>query len=111
MNSNAAPTDAAPIDVATTALTGPLSLTNTDNSPASLFLKDDNQGSIALAHNPVFHARTKHIDIQHHYIHDKVAAGRIDLQYIPMSEMIVDGMTKALTQAKFQLFVKQMQMA
>ncbi len=73
LTSNAARPDAAPIDVATTVPTGPLSLTNTDNSPASLFLKGDNQGSIALAHNPVFHARTKHIDIQHHYIHDKVA--------------------------------------
>ena len=31
-------------------------------------LKGDNQESIALAHNPVFHTQTKHIDIQHHYI-------------------------------------------
>ncbi len=74
-------------------------------------LKGDNQGSIALAHNPVFHARTKHIDIQHHYIHDEVAPGRIDLQYMPTSEMIADGLTKALTQAKFHIFVKQMQMS
>lgn len=29
-------------------------------------MKGDNQGSIALAHNPVFHARTKHIDLQHY---------------------------------------------
>ena len=57
------------------------SLTN-NNSSASLSLKGDNQGSIAFAHNPVFHARTRPIDIQHHYIRDEVAAGRIDLQYI-----------------------------
>ena len=37
-------------------------------------LKGDNQGSIALAHNPVFYSRTKHIDIQHHYIRDEVAS-------------------------------------
>lgn len=73
-------------------------------------LKGDNQRSIALAHNPVYHARTKHIDIQHHYICDKVAAGRINLQYIPTSEMIADGLTKALTHAKFHTFVKQMNM-
>ena len=42
-------------------------------------LKGDNQGSIALAHNPVFHSRTKHIDIQHHYIRDEVASKRIEL--------------------------------
>lgn len=51
-------------------------------------LKGDNQGSIALAHNPVFHSRTKHIDIQHHYIRDEVAAQRIQLSYIPTDEMI-----------------------
>lgn len=45
-------------------------------------LKGDNQGSIALAYNPVFHSRTKHINIQHHYIRDEVGAGRIELSYI-----------------------------
>lgn len=73
-------------------------------------MKGDNQGSIALAHNPVFHARTKHIDIQHHYIRDEVSAGRINLTYIPTSEMIADGLTKPLTHAKFHEFVRQMRM-
>lgn len=73
-------------------------------------LKGDNQGSIALAHNPVFHARTKHIDIQHHYICDEIAAQRIELSYVPTSEMIADGPTKALTQVKFHGFIAQMKM-
>lgn len=73
-------------------------------------MKGDNQGSIALAHNPVFHARTKHIDIQHHYIRDEVSAGRINLTYILTSEMIADGLTKPLTHAKFHEFVRQMRM-
>lgn len=60
----------------------PLPSLTSNNSSASLSLKGDNQGSIAFAHNPVFHARTKPIEIQHHYIRDEVAAGRIDLQYI-----------------------------
>ncbi len=73
-------------------------------------LKGDNQGSIALAHNPVFHSRTKHIDIQHHYIRDKVASKRIELSYVPIEEMIADGLTKALTHVKFLRFVDQMRM-
>lgn len=73
-------------------------------------LKGDNQGSIALAHNPVFHSRNKHINIQHHYIHDEVAAQRIELSYIPTNEMIADGLTKALTHVKFHRFIEQMNM-
>ena len=68
-------------------------------------LKGDNQGSIALRYNPVFHARTKHIDIQHHYIRDEVAAKRIELSYVPTKEMIADGLTKPLTHIKFHGFV------
>lgn len=49
------------------------------NLSTSLSLKDDNQGSIALVHNLVFHAQTKHIDIQNHYICDKVTIRKIDL--------------------------------
>ena len=85
------------------------SLKPSDGDP-TVSLKGDNQGSLALAHNPVFHARTKHIDIQHHYIRDEVEAKRIELTYVPTGEMIADGLTKALTHAKFHTFVEQMQM-
>lgn len=73
-------------------------------------LKGDNQGSIALAHNPVFHSRTKLIDIQHHYIRNEVASQRIELSYVSTEEMIADGLTKALTHAKFHRFIEQMNM-
>lgn len=43
----------------------------TTNIP--LLLKADNQGFIALAHNSVFYGQTKQINIQYHYIKDKVA--------------------------------------
>lgn len=50
-------------------------------------LKGGNQGSIALAHNPVFHSKTKHIDIQHHYIRDEVTSKRIELSYVPTDQI------------------------
>lgn len=79
-------------------------------TPIVIPLKGYNQGSIALAHNPVFHSRTKHIDIRHHYICDEVAARRIELSYIPTDQMIADGLTKALTHVKFHGFIDQMRM-
>ncbi len=42
------------------------------SSSTPITLKGDNQSSIALANNHILHMRTKHINIQHHYIRDKV---------------------------------------
>ena len=39
----------------------------------------DNQSAIALAKNPQFHTHTKHIDIQHHFVQDKVSEGAVEL--------------------------------
>ena len=63
----------------------------------------DNQGSIAIARNPVSHARTKHIDIRYHFIREAVQDGVIDLRFCPTSEMIADALTKPLPRNKFEL--------
>ncbi|KAJ4176414.1 hypothetical protein NW755_14952 [Fusarium falciforme] len=64
----------------------------------------DNQGAIAMSKNPQFHARTKHIDIQHHYCREKVNDGTVDFQYIPTGKQVADGLTKALPKDRFLLF-------
>jgi hypothetical protein len=66
----------------------------------------DNQGAIALAKNPQFHARTKHIDIQHHFVREKVAEGRVRLKYIHTSQQVADGLTKSLPKDRFMVFRK-----
>jgi hypothetical protein len=64
----------------------------------------DNQSAIALAKNPQFHARTKHIDIQHHFVREKQDEGLIDIRYISTAEQVADGLTKALPKDAFQQF-------
>ena len=64
----------------------------------------DNQGAIALAKNPQFHARTKHIDLQHHWVREKQAEGKIDMRYIPTDKQVADGLTKALPKDRFITF-------
>jgi len=59
-------------------------------------LNGDNQGAIALAKNPEYHARTKHIDIQYHFIREHVTSEKIHLKYYPSTDMSADIMMKAL---------------
>lgn len=56
----------------------------------------DNQGAIALTKDPSVHARTKHIDVQYHFVRERVAMGEISYHYIHTSTMIADAMTKGL---------------
>ncbi|KNC30757.1 hypothetical protein FF38_11748 [Lucilia cuprina] len=57
---------------------------------------NDNQDTGKLCKNPVFHNRTKHVDIRHHFIRDTVERGDINIEYLPTDEMPVDLLTKAL---------------
>jgi len=61
----------------------------------------DNQGAIALARNPEYHARTKHIDIQYHFIREDVENPEIKRAYCPTSENTADVFTKALPNVAF----------
>jgi hypothetical protein len=52
--------------------------------------------SIYLANNPVFHARSKHIEVQYHYVREKVVAKEIDIQRVSKKFQVVDIFTKFL---------------
>ena len=56
----------------------------------------DSQSGIGLAHNPEYHARTKHIDIQYHFIKNCMKDGKTSLEYCPTENMVADGLTKVL---------------
>lgn len=71
----------------------------------------DNQSAIRLIKNPVFHKRTKHIDIMYHFIRERFSGGFFDLAYIPTSDQVADIFTKALGREKFVKFRSLMGMA
>jgi len=56
----------------------------------------DKQGALALAKNPQFNARTKHIDIQHNFVRECIEKGQITLGYCSTIDMTGDIFTKAL---------------
>ena len=66
----------------------------------------DNQGALALVKNPHLHERSKHIDIHYHYIRDLAEKGKLEITYIPTTDMPADGMTKPLARVAFERFKK-----
>lgn len=55
----------------------------------------DNQAAIRIADNPIHHGRTKHRDLDCHFIWEKVTAGIIVPTFISTSQQIADIFTKA----------------
>ncbi len=70
----------------------------------TMMICENNQSAIALIKNSQFHARIKHIDIQTHFIKEKVIEEFIDLAYVFIDQMIADDLTKSLIRDKFVQF-------
>jgi hypothetical protein len=69
-------------------------------------LLTDSNSAIELAKNPLYHHRTKHIDIQYHFVREMVKDKVIDLTFIPTDQQLADGLTKPLDLTKTQVLVK-----
>jgi hypothetical protein len=75
-----------------------------DQIPESTIIYCDNQSCIRLPEQPVFHERSKHIEIKYYFIRDKVQEGEVKLEYIPSDEQTADILTKPLSRIKFAYF-------
>ena len=71
-------------------------------------LKCDNKSSIKLAHKQIYHARTKHIEIQHHFVREKIQSNEIDLIYCNTTNNVADMFTKPLGKKNFEECKKQL---
>jgi hypothetical protein len=76
------------------------------DKPKATIIFCDNQGAIALAKNPQFHSRMKHVEIQHNFVREKVSDGAIQLEYVNTESQVADGLTKALDKGRFERFRK-----
>ena len=64
----------------------------------------DNILVVYMSTNPVHHRRTKHIELDIHFVHEKVALGELRVVHVPTTQQLADIMTKGLPTASFQSF-------
>ncbi|PKI63871.1 hypothetical protein CRG98_015754 [Punica granatum] len=70
----------------------------------------DNLSAMRLAENPVFHTRTKHVEVYYHFIREKVMSGEIGLQQVKIEDQVADLFTKGLSGNKIESFCHQLGM-
>jgi histone deacetylase 1/2 len=64
----------------------------------------DNLGATYLSANPVFHARAKHIEIDFHFVRERVLRKQLEIRFIPYKDQVADGFTKPLPYQAFEDF-------
>jgi histone deacetylase 1/2 len=72
--------------------------------PRTAKLWCDNMGAKYLSANPVFHARTKHIEVDYHFVREIVAKRLLDIEYVSTRDQVADGFTKPLTVRQLEIF-------
>jgi hypothetical protein len=68
--------------------------------PPAAVLWCDNLGATYLSVNPVFHACTKHIEVDYHFVRERVARKQFDIRFISTSDQVADGFMKTLSLQK-----------
>lgn len=69
---------------------------------ASPIIWSDSMSATTLASNPVFHARSKHNELDIHFVHDHILSKHLDVRYVPSLDQTADCLTKPLSHARFQ---------
>ena len=70
----------------------------------------DNKAAISIAHNPVQHDRIKHVEIDRHFIKEKLEDGIICTPYVPTADQAADLLTKSLFKQIFESCVSKLGM-
>ena len=64
----------------------------------------DNQSALKMMKNPTYHARTKHISVQYHFIRELIEAKELVFHFVGTNLQCADFLTKGVTREKLELF-------
>lgn len=78
------------------------------NKTNTIVIYNDNQSAQKLSANPIFHKRSKHIDVKYHFCRDCISDKLVTIKYLPTTEMPADLLTKGLCSKKHYIFMNTM---
>ncbi|KAG8485307.1 hypothetical protein CXB51_021723 [Gossypium anomalum] len=61
----------------------------------------DNASTVSMAANPTHHAKVKHVEIDHHFVRERVLDGTLQVNYVPSDKQVADTLTKPITPKAF----------
>ena len=70
----------------------------------------DNKAAINISHNPVHHDRTKHVEVDRHFIKEKIDKGAVCMTYVPTTEQVANMLTKSLSRPLFGKLINKLGM-
>jgi len=78
------------------------------STPIPIQMFGDNQATLHIASNPIFYERTKHIEVDCHFIQEKILSGDISTPFMKFGDQLADIFTKSLCRKRLEFICSKL---